>query len=403
MGPKAVQLGIVCKLAFGSFKTLLGMRLTGVYCTSVFCFRGREEGNIMQAKQSTLCAAEKVSITKRKTIGKFLVFGLGTAVVLVLCVCFGSVLVPLGDTAAAVWQGVFGLAPTNVQSYAIVTTVRLPRVLTAAFMGAALSLCGAAMQGLLKNPLADGSTLGVSSGASLGAVLSIAFSSTLPVLSGLGTTLTSMMFAFLSLLLILALAKRLDNSLSTNTIILLGIIFSMFMNSIISLIVTFAGDRVRSIVFWTMGSLSTSGWFDVAVLAVALLVAAPFLFYFANELNAFSISEENARHVGIHVEHVKLFVLVLVSMLIGVCVSIGGTIGFVGLFIPHVTRMLTGPNHRLLLPASALLGAAFLMLADLCARTLFSPRELPIGVVTSLVGAVWFLLVFYRTRRQTQC
>ncbi len=357
----------------------------------------------MAETEGALRAKPKKIITKKVVCFRFAAFSLTAVFILFLCVCLGSVTVPLSQTIAAVWERIWGLSPTHAQSYAIVTTVRLPRVLSAALMGAALSVCGAAMQGLLKNPLADGSTLGVSSGASLGAVLSIALSGSLPFFSGLGTTLTSMVFAFLSLLLILALARRLDNSLSTNTIILIGIIFSMFMNSIISLVVTLASDHTRSIVFWTMGSLSASNWFDVAVLSAGLFITAPLLFFFANELNAFSIGEENAGHIGISVQRVKLLVLILVSALIGICVSIGGTIGFVGLFIPHVTRMLTGPNHRFLLPASVLLGACFLMLADLCSRTLFSPRELPIGVVTSLVGAVWFFLVFYRARRQAQC
>ncbi len=357
----------------------------------------------MVSKEGLLETVAKKPKIKKRLWSRFLLFAFATLCILVFCVCVGSVSVPPLETLQAIWEWLWGLSPTHAQSFAIVSTVRLPRVLCAAFMGAALSVCGAAMQGLLKNPLADGSTLGVSSGASLGAVLSIALSGTLPFLQGLGITLTSMLFAFLSLLLILTLARRLDNSLSTNTIILIGIIFSMFMNSIISLVVTFASEHTRSIVFWTMGSLSSATWFDVIVLFIGLLVAAPLLFFFSNELNAFSIGEENAAHIGIAVQRVKLLVLVLVSMLIGVCVSVGGTIGFVGLFIPHVTRMLTGPNHRALLPASVLLGACFLMLADLCSRTLFSPRELPIGVVTSLVGAVWFFFVFYRARRQAQC
>ena len=341
-----------------------------------------------------------------KTAGKesygfwpLLAFALVAVLVAALCVCVGSVSVPLPQTVSVIWKSMTGQSVADTQIQAIIVAVRLPRVLATALMGAALSICGAAMQGLLRNPLADGSTLGVSSGASLGAALSIAFGIRLPLFPGAGATLMSMLFAFLSLLLILALAKKLDSALSTGTIILLGIIFSMFMNSLISLVVTFAGERVRSIVFWTMGSLSGSSWANVLTLLVALGLGAPALLRYAGELNAFSISEENARHVGIDVQKVKLIVLGLVSALIGICVSIGGSIGFVGLVIPHITRMMTGPNHRRLLPASLFLGASFLMLADLASRVLFSPRELPIGVVTSLVGAVWFFAIFYRSRR----
>ena len=254
------------------------------------------------------------------------------------------------------------------------------------------------MQGLLRNPLADGSTLGVSAGASLGAVLSLAFGFSIPGL-GSGTMAAAMVFAFLSLLLILSLAYLLDRSLETTGIILIGVIFSMFASSLMSLVITFAGDRIRSITFWTMGSLSGATYTQALTLLCALVIAGIILILNAEELNAFSVSEENALHIGVPVRRVKLVVLVTVSMLIGVCVSIGGSISFVGLVVPHMLRLLLGPNHHRLLPASLYGGAIFLMLSDLLGRILLSPRELPIGVITSLVGAVVFVLIFYRSRK----
>ncbi len=345
-------------------------------------------------------AAPKSRAVRRVGTAGWAFFGLGTLAVFALCVCAGSVTVPLWETLRAIGESIAGQVASNPQTAAIIVSVRLPRVLCAALMGAALSVCGGAMQGLLRNPLADGSTLGVASGASLGAALSIAFGISLPFFSGAGTTVLAMLFSFLSLLAILTLAQKLDSALSTSTIILLGIIFSMFMNSLTSLVVTFAGEKVRSIMFWTLGSLSGSNWANVLTLLVALAAGAPALLRFSRELDAFSVSEENARHLGIDVRRVKLVVLALTSALIGVSVAIGGTIGFVGLVIPHITRMITGPSHRRLLPASLFFGASFLMLADLLSRVVVSPRELPIGVVTSLVGAVWFLFIFYRARRQ---
>jgi len=209
----------------------------------------------------------------------------------------------------------------------------------------------------------------------------------------------AMIFAFLSLVIILSLAYRLDYTLSTNTIILLGIIFSMFVSSIVALVVTFAGERVRDITFWLMGSLAGSSYFDAAVLAIMALVCGIILMSHARELNAFAIGEDNARHIGVDVRRVRLTVLIAVAALIGACVSVSGVIGFVGLVTPHMVRMVAGPNHKRLLPATLFGGACFLMLADLAARTLLSPRELPIGVVTSLIGAVLFLLIFFRTRQ----
>ena len=255
------------------------------------------------------------------------------------------------------------------------------------------------MQGLLRNPLADGSTMGVSSGAALGAVTAMATGFTLPGSSYGGIMITAMAFAFGSLILILSLAYTLDRSLSTSSIILIGVIFTMFISSIISLIITFASDHTRSLSFWTLGSFSGVNYEQAALLLLALVLCGGILFRFSPELNAFAIGEDNARHVGVNVKRVKLIILITVSVLIGVCVSISGTISFVGLVMPHIARMLVGPNHKRLLPASLFSGAIFLLLADLISRTILSPIELSIGVITSLVGAVAFVIIFYRTRK----
>ncbi len=340
---------------------------------------------------------------------EYLFFSALTVAVFCLCVCIGSVNIPLGKTLSVFRDALSSIiqrclfrssaAFPEGTDVSILLTVRLPRVLCVAITGAALSLVGAAMQGLLKNPLADGSTLGVSSGAALGAVVAIAFGITFPALPFAGTMVMAILFAFLSLLIILGLTARLDRSLSTNTIILIGVIYSMFVSSLMSIVITFAADRVQHITFWTMGSLQGKGYPDAAILFGALLVFGGVILFHQRELNAFAVGEENARHIGVNVRRVKLTLLIAVSGLVGVCVSVGGSIGFVGLVTPHMLRMLTGPNHRRLLPASLFGGACFLMLADLVARILLNPRELNIGIVTSLTGAVVFVCIFYRTRR----
>ena len=318
---------------------------------------------------------------------------------MVLCICVGSVRISFSDTVTAVWNAVWGLPlPENIAKN-IILNVRLPRVLCVTLAGAALSICGAAMQGLLRNPLADGSTMGVSSGAALGAMIAIATGFTLPGISFGGTMVMAMAFAFGSLILILSLAYALDRSLSTGSIILIGVIFTMFISAIISLVITFASDHTRSLTFWTMGSFSGTNYDQVKVMALVLLACGGILIRFSPELNAFAIGEDNARHIGVNVKRVKLIVLITVSVLIGVCVSIAGTVSFVGLIMPHIARMLVGPNHKRLLPAALFSGAIFLLLADLTARTLLSPIELPIGVVTSIVGAVAFVVIFYKTRK----
>lgn len=318
---------------------------------------------------------------------------------MLLCVCAGSVPLSPGETLQILWRGLTG-TEAGGSGEAIILRVRLPRVLCVALTGASLSLCGAAMQGLLRNPLADGSTLGVSSGASLGAVLAIVLGLQFPGLPFAGTMVMAMLFAFGSLALILTLAYALDRSLATGTIILIGVVFSMFVSSLMNLLITFAGEKIKSITFWTLGSLSGSTYVNALTLFLALTVCGGVLLALGGALNAFALGEEQAQHLGVSVRRVKLTVMAAVSVLLGVCVSIGGTIGFVGLVIPHMVRLVLGPDHRRLLPASLLAGAVFLLLADLVGRTLLSPIELPIGVVTSLVGAVAFLVIFYRSRKR---
>ena len=326
-------------------------------------------------------------------------FAAVTVAVLCMCICIGSVNIPLKDTVTVIWNAIARLPQPAGLAGSIILSVRLPRVLCVALSGAALSLCGAAMQGLLKNPLADGSTLGVSSGASLGAVIAIAFGVVFPGVPYGGTMIMAILFAFLSLVIILGLAYKLDYSLSTNTIILIGVIYSMFVSSAMSVIITFVPEKLQSITFWTMGSLQGAGYESAAILLAAMIICGGVILLHARELNAFAVGEDNARHVGVDVRRTKLIILITVSVLIGVCVSIGGTISFVGLVTPHMVRMIVGPNHKRMLPACVFGGAVFLLLADLVARILLNPLELPIGVVTSLVGAVVFIFIFYRTRK----
>ena len=329
----------------------------------------------------------------------YLIFSGLLIVIFIICIAVGSVNVPLGQTAGVLWNALTGQPQPEGTVAPIILSSRLPRVICVALVGASLSIGGAAMQGLLKNPLADGSTLGVSSGAALGAVLAMALGISVPGLPLAGTMAMAMLFAFLSLIIILTLAYRLDYTMSTNTIILLGVIYSMFTSSIVALLTTFASERVHNIVFWLMGSLSGSTYTNAAILAGIALVCGGILLCCTRELNAFAIGEDNARHIGVNVRRVRLIVLVTVSALIGVCVSASGMIGFVGLVTPHMVRMVVGPNHKRLMPGTLFGGACFLLLADLLARTILSPRELPIGVVTSLIGAIVFLAIFFRARK----
>lgn len=320
-----------------------------------------------------------------------------------LCVCAGSVAVPVGETLRIIGSLLRRVPLEHGAAASIIATVRLPRVLCTALTGASLSLCGCAMQGLLRNPLADGGTLGVSGGASLGAVLAILLGISVPGLPFAGTAVMAMLFAFLSLCLVLLLAFQTDRTLHTNTIILMGVIYSMFVSAVMNLLVTFAGNKLRTVTFWTMGSLASATWAEVWLLLGALVVFGTVLLMMAGPLNVLSVGEEQALHLGVDVRRVKLTVMIAASALIGVCVSVGGSIAFVGLVTPHILRLLTGPDHKRLMAGCLSGGAVLLMLCDLCARTLLAPLELPLGAVTSLIGACVFVWVLLRRKGGQAC
>lgn len=286
----------------------------------------------------------------------------------------------------------------NPMYESIVIDIRLPRVILAGLVGAALGISGAAFQGLLKNPLADPYTLGVSSGASLGAVIVLFFGLSIPGLGSFTLPVVSISFGFLTVLLLLLFTRMISNKMSIETIILTGIIFSSFIGSLISLMIALTGEELRQIIVWLLGSVSMRGWEYIQLFIPFFVVGSVVLLLNFNELNAFSFGEEKAKYLGVQVARRKLIILLCSSMLTGAAVAVSGTIGFVGLVIPHLTRLIFGTNHKHLLPLSMLVGAGFLILADLIARTIISPIELPIGVITALVGAPVFAFLLFRGR-----
>ncbi|MGE7604217.1 FecCD family ABC transporter permease [Peribacillus sp. NPDC097675] len=282
----------------------------------------------------------------------------------------------------------------------IVMNIRLPRVLLAGLVGASLAIAGAAFQGLLRNPLADPYTLGISSGASLGAVLTLFLNISLPFF-GLYTLPTlSVLFSLMTIFCVLIFARKMDRSMKVETIILTGIIFSSFLSAFISLMIALTGEELRQIISWLMGSVSMRGWNYIAIILPFFIVGSLILMMNTHELNAMTFGEERARHLGVNVQRRKMLILVAGSILTGAAVAVSGTIGFVGLVIPHLVRRIWGPDHKHLLPLSLIVGSGFLILADLVARTIIAPTELPIGVITSLIGAPAFAFILLKRRRE---
>jgi iron complex transport system permease protein len=284
-------------------------------------------------------------------------------------------------------------APPGDPARAILLEVRLPRVAAAAALGAALAVAGVAFQALLRNPLADPYVLGVSGGASLGGVLAFAFglpSAGLPV-AALGGALA----ALSGLARLASVAGRLD----VLTLLLTGAVFNAVSASAIVIVqVVAAGEALHAVVLYLLGRVPALAPLPLGLLTAATVGATTLLFARGRALNALALGEEGALQVGVEVETLKRTVFGAGALLVALAVSWAGMIGFVGLVVPHLVRRLAGPDHRLLTPVSALAGATFLVLADLCARLAFAPRELPVGVVTALVGGPFFLVVLRRRR-----
>ena len=269
----------------------------------------------------------------------------------------------------------------------ILFRIRLPRILLAAVVGFGLSLSGVVFQAILRNPLADPFILGISSGAAFGAIVGIVL--------GLGFALGVPLAAFGGTLLTLGLLMTLGRrrmGTESSTLLLTGVIINAFFTALIMYFITTTTDsRLHSMLFWLYGDLGQSRYAHLAVSAPAVLLGGVLVFAFSRDLNLLTTGEETARQLGVGVEGVKTLCLVTVSLLVGLVVSFSGLIGFVGLIVPHLARMALGSDHRLLVPASALGGAAFLVAADTLARIVISPSELPVGVVTAFLGAPFFL------------
>ena len=344
--------------------------------------------------------------TQNYLVNKFTSYILATAflfIAILMGISIGTVSVPVFDILNIIGAEVFRFPPNeqiNPMHSNIVMNIRLPRVLLAGLVGASLAIAGAAFQGLLRNPLADPYTLGVSSGASVGAVVTLFFGVSIPFVGMFTLPVLSILFAFLTIITVLIFARRIDRGMKVETIILTGIIFSSFLGAFISLMIALTGDELRQIIGWLLGSVSMRGWDYIYIILPFFLVGTIILLLNGRELNAMSFGEERAQHIGVDVHKRKMMILIAGSILTGAAVAVSGTIGFVGLVIPHLTRLIWGPDHRHLLPLSILTGSGFLILADLVARTIISPTELPIGVITAIIGAPTFAIILMKRRNK---
>ncbi|WP_363326402.1 putative F420-0 ABC transporter permease subunit [Haloactinopolyspora sp.] len=287
-----------------------------------------------------------------------------------------------------------GPSPLSTLRDGIVWELRLPRVLAAGAVGAALAICGAVMQTLTRNPLADPYLLGLSSGASVGAVAVLVLG-----VGQLGLPVAAFAGALVALMITLALANRRGELAPTRTV-LAGLAVSYLCSAATSFVIFWSatGDSYREILSWLLGSLSGASWADVVIVSVAVVVVGGVLLSRARTLDAFAFGDGTAATLGVDVNATRWTLLTLVALLTGAAVAVSGAIGFVGLMVPHAVRLVTGSGHRRVLPLATLTGAVFLIWADTLARTIFDPRELPVGVVTAFLGAPAFAFLLRRRK-----
>lgn len=317
------------------------------------------------------------------------------AITLGLAVLVSIATGPARLTPATILAVVRGNA--DATAHAILVDLRLPRTLLGVMVGGGLAISGAAFQALLRNPLAEPYILGVSGGAAVGAVLAIVTG--ISVTASWGLPAAAFAGAVAAIVLVFWISSRVGRSFDTRILLLAGVVLGAFFNAVILLLLTYTDiESFRSAVFWMMGSLSTASWPVVAVAALYVLPMTLLLVLLARPLNLLAVGEETALFLGVRVEAVKLAAYALGSLIVAASVALCGVIGFIGLIVPHALRLSWGGDHRLLLPGSFLAGGTFLLLADTAARTVAAPAELPVGVITALVGVPLFVLILTRSQ-----
>lgn len=319
-----------------------------------------------------------------------------TAVTFVAGIVIGPVRIPVLDALSCLIGRELPGDATKQVSELIITQIRLPRVLLGLLVGCALAISGTTMQGLFRNPLASPYVLGIASGASTGAALIVM----LGLRSALFLPIGAFLGGFLAAGTVYILAQGQGKKTSVYTLILAGVAVGALFSAVTSFIIFLSAgsEKATDIVFWIMGGLGRASWTSVYILAPIVLVGTTALVVFSRDLNALSLGEENAFHLGINPEMSKRMMLAVATLLTSSAVAFAGTIGFVGLIIPHIMRLLVGPDHRFLLPLSAMAGAVFLVWADMAARTAVCPAEMPVGIITAFFGAPFFLYLLKRKK-----
>ncbi|MCP3742037.1 FecCD family ABC transporter permease [Rossellomorea sp. BNER] len=307
-------------------------------------------------------------------------------------------------TPRLIWEVLFSKLGILIETDAskaqtiIIWDIRFPRIVLASIVGAALSICGAAIQALVKNSIADPYILGVSSGASVGAA-SVILLGAFSVLGVYAVSLAAFLGAIFAVMIVFLLA-RVNGRLSVIRLLLAGIAISMVLSAMTNFMLMMSKQQggIQAVMHWMLGSLAGAKWSNLAIPFFSLLLVFILLLMNYRQLNALLLGEETAATLGVDLDRFRIFIILFVSLLTGVVVAVSGSIGFVGLIIPHIVRMMVGSNYKLVLPISALIGAIFLVWADMAARIVLAPEEMPIGIITAICGSPFFIWMLRRKR-----
>jgi iron complex transport system permease protein len=346
------------------------------------------------------------SYVKRSSRWKLILVALVLALILTLIVSlnigyasisFSQILAIIGKQIPFL-SGSINSASISPSSQAIIILIRLPRVLAAALVGAGLAAAGVIYQGIFRNPMADSYLLGASAGASVGYSIAVLYVSSALTIVGLGIAQTfAFVFALLTVFLVLFIS-RVGHRIPITTLLLSGVVVNIFLLAMETLMELHSGQALTGIIAWLAGGFSDIVWLQVWAVTPFVIIGIAITFFFTRDLNMLSMGDETAQHLGVNTEKVRQFLLVIASLMTAAAVAISGVIGFVGLIIPHMTRLAIGPDHRILLPASAVVGAMFLVICDAVARIATGASELPVGVITALVGTPFFIYLLRRRK-----
>ncbi|MBO3445315.1 iron ABC transporter permease [Clostridium sp. CCUG 7971] len=321
----------------------------------------------------------------------FIIIGIGTSI--------GSSNINILDTISVISNKLFniplreGIDPKNIS---IVWKLRLPRVLLAFIVGGCLASSGAVVQSILKNQLASPYTLGVSSGASLGAGLIIVSGISVPLLGAYTLPIIGFLFGLGTVYSVIKFSSKIDKTMSNNTIILCGMVLSLFVNALLTTLTALFSNDLKSISLWQMGSFAMKGWSYVGLIMPFFIIGMFGVLKYTREMDILTFGEEQAKSVGVDTEKVKKKLFIYSTVLTGGAVSLSGTIGFVDLIAPHVVRKIFGSNHKYVVPMSFVFGGCLMVITDLIARTIVSPSELPVGAITAIFGAPFFAWVYFK-------